>query len=142
MTFNLKYFLLSVLIFVIEVLIATVFKDIFFVRAFLGDVLVVMLIYTFVLSFFKVENRTNLIIGIFVFSVFIEILQYFKTADLIGLKPGSIPYIMLGNSFSWMDILCYAAGCGLVFLVEKYRNSIVNSNPAQSANLHSSTPEN
>lgn len=129
MTFNLKYFLLSVLIFVIEVLIATVFKDIFFVRAFLGDVLVVMLIYTFVLSFFKVENRTNLIIGIFVFSVFIEILQYFKTADLIGLKPGSIPYIMLGNSFSWMDILCYAAGCGVIWGFNKITSQNNHTDP-------------
>ena len=131
MRFNLKFFLITVLIFIIELLIATVFKDIFFVRAYLGDVLVVILIYTFILSFFKIKNKSSLIIGIFVFSVFVEVLQYFKTADFIGLKSGSIPHIMLGNSFSWIDILCYAVGCLLIFLVEKYRNSTSNSNPSQ-----------
>lgn len=118
--FSLKYFLLTVLIFIIEVLIATVFKDIFFIRAYLGDVLVVMLIYTFILSFFKIQNKSKLVTGIFIFSVVIEVLQYFKTADLLGLKPGSIPYIMLGNSFSWVDILCYATGCFLILLFNKF----------------------
>ena len=63
--FDLKYFLLTIFIFIVEVLIATVFKDIFFVRAFLGDVIVVMLIYTFILSFFIIQNKPTLIAGIF-----------------------------------------------------------------------------
>ncbi len=125
MKFNLKLFLLTILIFIIEVAIATVFKDIFFVRAYLGDVLVVMLIYTFVLSFFEIKNKTKLIVGIFIFSAFIEVLQYFKIADLIGLKKGSIPYIMLGNSFSWMDILCYGVGCFLIWIRESYQTAKV-----------------
>lgn len=115
MKFNLKYFLITILIFVTEVLIATVFKNIFCLRAFIGGVLVVILIYTFILSFLKIQNKTKLIFGIFAFSVFIEILQYFKTADLLGFKEGSWQHIVLGNSFSWIDILCYAAGCLLIF---------------------------
>lgn len=118
--FNLKYFLLTIAIFLVEVLIATKLKDIFFVRAYLGDVIVVVLIYTFVLSFFEVQNKSKLILGIFIFSVFIEVLQHFKTADLLGFKEGSIPYIVLGNSFSWVDILCYLAGCLLIFLAVKF----------------------
>lgn len=118
MKFNLKYFLLSMIIFLIEVLIATTFKDIFFVRAYLGDVIVVMLIYTIILSFFKVENLTKLIVGIFIFSVIVEVLQYFKIADVLGLKPGSIAAIVVGNSFSWIDILCYGVGCLVLYLVE------------------------
>lgn len=116
---SLKYFLLSILLFFIEVLIATIFKDIVFVRSYLGDVIVVILIYTLVLTFFKVENRTKLITGIFIFSVIVEVLQYFKIADVLGLKPGSIPAIVVGNSFSWIDILCYAAGCTIIFLITK-----------------------
>ncbi|MBF8457785.1 DUF2809 domain-containing protein [Kaistella sp. G5-32] len=119
MKFSLKYFLLSILLFLIEVLIATVFKDIFFVRAYLGDVIVVILIYTLILTFFKVENRTKLITRIFIFSVIVEVLQYFKIADVLGLKPGSIAAIVVGNSFSWIDILCYAAGCTIIFLITK-----------------------
>ena len=120
MKFKLKYFMITLLIFVVEVLIATVFKNLFFIRAYLGDVLVVMLIYTFILSFFNIQNRIKLLVGIFIFSVFIEVLQYFKTADLLGFKEGSIPHIVLGNSFSWIDIICYGIGCVLVFILNKF----------------------
>ena len=57
MRFNLRFFLLTILILFIEILIATVFKDWVFVRAYLGDVIVVILIYTFVLSFFQIKNK-------------------------------------------------------------------------------------
>jgi len=109
--FNFVYSILTIAIFIVEVLIATVFKDWFFVRAYLGDVIVVMLIYTFILTFFKIENKQILILGIFIFSVFIEFLQYLGIADVLKLKPGSIAHIVVGSSFSWIDILCYAAGC-------------------------------
>lgn len=117
MKFNLKYFLLSLLIFLTEVLIATAFRKIFFVRAYLGDVLVVILLYTLVLAFFRVKNRSTLVLEIFLFSVGVEVLQYFKLAEILGFAEGSIPYIVLGNSFSWLDVLCYAAGCGVILLM-------------------------
>lgn len=120
MIYNLKYFLTTVILFIIEVLIATVFKNYVFLRSFFGDVLVVILIYTFIRSFFKVHHKTKLIVGIFIFSVFIEMLQYFKTADLLGFRPGSWQQIVLGNSFSWIDILCYAAGCLVIWFFENY----------------------
>lgn len=132
MKFNIKYFFLTVFLFIVEVLIATVWKENVFVRSYLGDVIVVILIYTFILSFFKIKNRTKLIFGVFVFSVLIEILQYFKIADILGLKPGSIAAIVVGNSFSWIDILCYGIGCLLIYFF--YRIQITN--------LKSSTKEN
>jgi len=113
--FNLTYFLISLFIFIIEVLIATIFNNIFFVRAYLGDVLVVMLLFTLVKSFIIIKNNYNLILGIFLFSCLVEWAQYFHIAEKIGLPPGSIMYIIVGNSFSWIDIVCYAAGCLLLF---------------------------
>ncbi|AQX01489.1 ribosomal maturation YjgA family protein [Elizabethkingia anophelis] len=121
MKFNLYYFIATIILFITEVLIATVFKDLFFVRAYLGDVLVTILIYTFVKSFFNI-NPGKLLIGVFIFSVFIEVLQYFNIADVLGLKRGSIAYIVVGNSFSWIDIVCYGAGCLIAFAVERLRN--------------------
>lgn len=113
--FNLIYFLISLCIFIIELLIATVFNKIFFVRAYLGDVLVVMLLFTLVKSFIIIKNNHSLILGIFLFSCLVEWAQYFCIAEKLGLQPGSIMYIIVGNSFSWIDILCYAAGCLLLF---------------------------
>ncbi|RXM52274.1 MULTISPECIES: DUF2809 domain-containing protein [unclassified Chryseobacterium] len=113
--FSLKYLLISIFIFLIEVLIATKLKDIFFVRAYLGDVIVVILLYTLVKSFFRINNE-KLIWGILVFSFFVEFAQYFNIAEKLGFRPGSLMYIVIGNSFSWIDILCYTVGCLLLYL--------------------------
>lgn len=116
--FSLKYLLLTLFIFLVEVLIATQLKDIFFVRAYLGDVIVVMLLYTFVKSFVKVNDQ-KLILGILVFSCLVELAQYFNIAEKLGFREGSLMYIVIGNSFSWIDILCYAVGCLLLYLFVK-----------------------
>lgn len=116
--FSLKYFLISIFIFLIEVLIATKLKDVFFVRAYLGDVIVVILLYTLVKSFFRVNNE-KLIGGILIFSCIVEFAQYFNIAEKLGFRQGSLMYIVIGNSFSWIDILCYAAGSLLIYLFVK-----------------------
>ncbi|MEI7487374.1 MAG: DUF2809 domain-containing protein [Chryseobacterium sp.] len=120
--FSLKYFAATILIFLVEVLIATKLKDIFFVRAYLGDVIVVILLYTLVKSFFIVNNQ-KLILGILAFSCLIEFEQFFNIAEKLGFQQGSLMYIVIGNSFSWIDILCYVAGCLLFFLFVKFVNS-------------------
>lgn len=120
--FSLKYLFLTIFIFLIEVLIATALKDIFFVRAYLGDVIVVILLYTFVKSFLTVNNQ-KLILGIFIFSCMVEFAQYFNIAEKLGFQPGSLMYIIIGNSFSWIDILCYAVGCLMLYLWVKYIGS-------------------
>lgn len=118
MKFNLKYFIATIIIFFIEVSIATVFKNVVFLRSYFGDVLVVVLIYTFVLSFFEIKNKTKLIVGIFIFSCLVEFLQYFHFGEILGLKNNKIAMIVLGNSFSWIDIACYFVGCVSIWLSE------------------------
>jgi len=117
MKFNLKYFLIAFAIFLTEILIATKLKDIFFVRAYMGDVFVVMLMYYFIKAFVNFET-TKLIIGLFIFSCLIEFLQYFHFGELLGFKDNRMMMIVLGNSFSWIDILCYFAGCVILYLIE------------------------
>ncbi|HEX7870729.1 MAG TPA: DUF2809 domain-containing protein [Chryseobacterium sp.] len=120
--FSLKYFLITILIFFIEVLISTVLKDQFFIRAYLGDVIVVMLLYTFVKSFIIIDE-TKLILGIFAFSCLVEFAQFFNIAEKLGFQPGSLMYIVIGNSFSWIDILCYGAGCLTLYLLIKIKSN-------------------
>ena len=120
--FSLKYLLLTVFIFLVEVLIATKLSGIFFVRAYLGDVIVVMLLYTFVQSFIKVNDQ-KLILGILIFSFLIEFAQYFNIAEKLGFRPGSLMYIVIGNSFSWIDNLCYAVGCLILYIIIKMTNN-------------------
>lgn len=119
MIFNYKYFLTTIFLFLAEVSIATFFKDIFWLRAYFGDVLVVILIYTFILTVLDIKNKMLLNIGVFLFACVIEFAQYFHFAQWFGLKDNKIAMIVLGNSFSWIDILCYAMGSFCIFTFHK-----------------------
>ena len=119
--FDYKSLLIAIFIFIVEVLIATKLKNIFFVRAYLGDVFVVMLMYYFIKTFFDF-NSTKLIVGIFIFSCLIEFAQYFHFGELLGFKDNRIVMIMLGNSFSWLDIFSYFAGCVILFLITNIKS--------------------
>lgn len=123
---SLKYLLLSLFLFLVEVLIATIWKHIFFVRAYFGDVIVIFLLYTLVKSFLVVENK-KLIEGLFVFSCIIEFAQYLHIATKLGFQPGSLMYIVIGNSFSWIDILCYAAGCVILLIINQLQNKVLST---------------
>ena len=133
--FYYKNLLIDIFIFVIEVLIATELKNIFFVRAYLGDVFVVMLMYYFIKAFFDF-NPTKLIVGIFIFSCLIEFAQYFHFGELLGFKDNRIVMIMLGNSFSWIDIICYLAGCAVIFLFIILDGNKDYSSKSSSTNNH------
>lgn len=114
-----KYFVTTIFLFIVEVLIATKPAYIDWLRAYFGDVLVVILIYTFIQSFFDFD-KTKTIIGVFLFACAIEFAQHFHFAELLGFKDNKIAMIVLGNSFSWIDILCYLIGSFCIFTFNKF----------------------
>lgn len=115
--FNKTYFLLFILIFIIEVLIALYVHD-DFIRPYFGDVLVVILIYCFVKAFVNIRTLP-LAIGVLLFSFVVETLQYFRFIELIGLQDVKLARVVIGTSFAWMDIWCYVAGF-IVILIAEY----------------------
>lgn len=117
LTFNKNYFSLAFLIFSVEVLIALFVRD-NFVRPYLGDVLVVMLIYCFVKSFFNLPVFM-LAVGVMAFSVTIEFLQYIHLVETLGLEKSAIARTIIGTSFAWIDILAYGVGIVIILFVEK-----------------------
>jgi hypothetical protein len=116
--FNRNYFLLTVLLFVIEVFIALYVND-NFIRPYLGDVLVVILIYCFVKSFLKI-SVTKAAIGVLLFAFFVETLQYFAIIEILGLQDNQLARTVIGNSFAWEDILAYIVGIVIVIVCEKW----------------------
>jgi len=114
--FRWKYFAATCLLFFSEVLIAAFLHD-RFVRPYVGDFLVVILLYCFVRSFFpgKVLYQA---LGVLVFAFAVEGSQYFRLADTLGLSHHGVARIILGTSFAWQDILAYALGIALVLLIE------------------------
>ena len=78
----------------------------------LGDLLVMALIY-FVLRSggrFTVLKAAGLALGL---GFLAEGLQYLHLADLLRLSPHDALYILLGNTFSPLDLVMYALGAGL-----------------------------
>ena len=116
LTFNRKYFYLTILLFLIEVCIA-VFIDDQFIRPFMGDVLVVILLYCFVKSFWKIRSNVATL-SIFVFACVIEGFQYLNLIDRLGLRQYRLLAIILGTTFDWKDIFAYALGTMIVLAWE------------------------
>ncbi len=114
---RLTYILLFIAIFTIEILIALFVHDTI-IRPFIGDVIVEWLLYCFVRIFFLYKFKW-LPLYIFLFSVGIELLQYIKLINLLGLQDNAVMRTLLGTSFSWIDIACYAVGCILILLVNR-----------------------
>lgn len=100
----------------VEVLIALFVHD-GFVRPYLGDVIVIAVIYCFARMI--IPNGIKLLpLYIFVFATSIEIGQYFDYITFLGLDDSRFFRILLGTSFSFMDIICYAVGGILCFAAE------------------------
>lgn len=115
--FDLKSFIIFIIIFLTEVAIA-LFVDDSIVRPYGGDVLVVMMMYYFLKSF--VKTRTiYLVAGVVIFAYLIEIGQYLRLVEVLGLENNTVMRIVIGSSFSWGDILAYTIGGAICYLIDR-----------------------
>ena len=115
--FDKKSFSIAIIIFLIEVIIALYIKD-KIIRPFVGDILVVIFIYYFIKAFINTKTINIAIFTLF-FSFVVEILQYFNFVEMIGLGHNKAARIIIGTSFSWIDLLCYFVGFILLFFIDK-----------------------
>jgi hypothetical protein len=119
--FHKTYFLLFLLLFVTEVVIALFVHD-NFIRPYFGDFLVMILIYTFLMSFFKFSKfKTALFVLIFAFAI--ETAQYFNFVSLLGLQHSKLARVVLGNSFAFEDLVTYVCGFFFILFAEHYFNN-------------------
>lgn len=128
---RLIYGVLSIVILGIEILIALLVRDAF-IRPYGGDILVTLLLCCMVRSIVP-EKIQWLPLLVFLFSLAVEVGQYFDFATLLGLSKNPVLKIALGSSFSVADILCYALGCLGFCLLEK----VVGKRLMKNENCHS-----
>ncbi|HXH99737.1 MAG TPA: DUF2809 domain-containing protein [Sphingobacteriaceae bacterium] len=134
LTFKLNYFVLTLVLFITEVIIALLAHD-DIIRPYIGDLLVVILLYCFVKSFLNLPVKTTAISVLF-FSYLIEILQYFTIVKHLGLGSSNIANLIIGNYFTWVDILAYTLGILMVFGIEKLRQTGLNRRLHQLNHTH------
>lgn len=109
---QLGYLAATLLLLGVEVLIALFVRDAF-VRPYVGDVLVVVVIYTFV-RIFVPEKMRLLPLYVFLFASCVEGLQAVHIVERLGLSGNRFLSVLIGATFDFKDIICYAVGCVLL----------------------------
>ncbi len=105
------------IIFATEIFIALYIRD-DFIRPYVGDMLVTVLICCFVRAFIP-EKVRFVPLYVFLFSALVETGQYFDFVKLLGLDNNVFMSTLLGRTFSVADIVCYGIGC-VVFALPDY----------------------
>jgi hypothetical protein len=114
--FHKKYAVISLLLLTTEILIAAFAND-KIIRPYIGDVLVVILMYCFTQTFFKLPViYTAIAVLLFAFSI--EGLQYINIVKMLGYQHNTFTRLVLGSSYSTGDLLAYTAGIVIVILFE------------------------
>ena len=98
----------AVILLAVEIVIGLYVHD-SFVRPYLGDTLVVMLIWC-VLRIIFPTGKPWLSAAVFLFAVLVETTQIFPLCELLGVDNRLLRTLM-GTSFAWGDIVAYLAGC-------------------------------
>lgn len=114
--FNKQYFLLTIVLLIIEIVIGKYLHD-RIIRPYIGDVLVVILIYSFVLSFFNFRKFPTAMI-VLLFSFLIEISQYYHLVKILGWENNKLARTIIGTSFSWQDLIAYFVGITITLILE------------------------
>lgn len=126
---RIKYVVVTVVLLILEVLIAIFVHD-KFVRPYVGDVLVTVLLCTFLRIF--IPSRIKLLpLYVFIFAALVEAFQYFNIVEVLGLSDNRFLSILVGSVFDIKDIICYAIGCVIVFALESKFNGMKERNFGQ-----------
>ncbi|MCT4604992.1 MAG: DUF2809 domain-containing protein [Marinisporobacter sp.] len=105
MKMDMKYIFIFLILLIAEIIIAFFVKDAI-IRPFIGDVLVIILIYTLIRGLMK-KSIKLLPVYIFLFAFTVELAQYFNIVDALDLQKNKVISTIVGTTFDIKDILCY-----------------------------------
>jgi hypothetical protein len=110
------YAIAFLMLLMIEIVIAIYVHD-DFIRPYIGDVLVVGVVYLFVRIF--IPGGVKLMpIYVFIFAALVEVLQYFQLIRLLGLQENTFARILIGSTFDVKDLFCYFIGFIIILVLE------------------------
>ncbi len=114
------YVIASVILLIIEILIGLYANG--FVRNYVGDVLVVILIYTLCRSISQNKPSKWYVLPtcILIFAFIVEFLQLWGFCDRFGIE-NRLLRIIIGTGFSIEDLISYTIGVVPCYIIEKLR---------------------
>lgn len=110
------YAVLFFILLLVELFIGLFVNDAF-IRPYVGDMLVTVLICSLCRIFIPTKAQL-LPVYVFVFAAIVELGQYFDVIKLLGLENSRILSVAVGRTFSFIDLICYAVGCLAFFVIE------------------------
>ncbi|MEZ5001403.1 MAG: DUF2809 domain-containing protein [Chitinophagales bacterium] len=113
---RLPYITATVISFIVCVIIFNV--RVHFIRYVVGDFFVVIFMYTLIKSVFPKLSPILLTTAILVYSIAIEVLQFFHLPQYFGTEKLWVK-VLLGSSFSFGDILAYFLGIVSVYWLDR-----------------------
>jgi len=119
MKFNLRSFIIFLVLFATEVCIAVFLKR-GFIRFVFGDFLVVIMLYYFIKSFIAAKS-SSIALGVLIFAFIIEFLQLTNLLEIVHLEQNRLANLIFGNTFEVTDLLAYSLGIICVLIIEKKR---------------------
>ena len=104
-------------LFLVELCIALFVHD-RFIRPYVGDMLVTVLLCC-LCRIAVPKGVSALPVYVFTFAALVEAAQYVDVVALLGWEDNAFLSTVVGTTFSWADILCYALGCLVFWFMEK-----------------------
>ena len=112
------YALIAVVLLAVEVAIALRWIGGEFVRGSIGDVLAVMFVYAVLRAIAPWSKRMAALAAVAT-GFAVEASQYVHLAERLGFAKGSVMYVLLGNTFSVMDLFMYGIGGALAWALDR-----------------------
>jgi len=122
---------LAIALLLFEVIIAVFVKDQFF-RPFVGDFLVVILLYSTSRALFSFSSLQTAV-GVLLIAYCIEFFQYIEILEVLNIKRNVVLDLVFGTQFDWTDILAYSLGVAIILamdnlILKTYIKSLVTRN--------------
>ncbi|MBL8021849.1 MAG: DUF2809 domain-containing protein [Leptospirales bacterium] len=113
----LVYLLISLFVLGLCITIVLLFSKQPFVRGFVGDTLIVVLLYCLAKTLCDVSSW-KLAMAVLIFSFTIEGIQFLRLAELLGISKEPLVRLTIGAYFDPLDLLAYLLGTASIYLVD------------------------
>lgn len=117
MKINIKYIFTFVVILIIELIIGLFVNDAI-IRPYVGDILVIILMYTLIRGIVQKSIR-YLPMYLFLFALIVELAQYYRIVNILNLQDYKVISTIIGTSFDIKDVLCYLLATVILIVWDK-----------------------
>jgi hypothetical protein len=114
---RLIYFVLTVACFIDCIIIVKIFSGNQFIRGFIGDTIVILLVYFFI-KIFSDFHALKLTLFTLAIAFTTESLQYLRLASYLGLEHNPLAVLIFGSVFDPYDLVAYTIGAVLVYFID------------------------